>query len=426
MSSVPMQVRCALLHLGEAGRYALAMPLPALRNLDIMPIEQDGQTVFYLNDHEGFVEEPAVLSPVAFFVASLLDGVNEITDIQYRFAQQSRGTLLVAEDIMKVVDFLDQHGFLQSDAFIAKRRRVVESFTALDARPAYAAGRSYPDDEQELREFLNGLFAECGETEQTGAPVRGLIAPHIDFERGRRGYAHAYRRLQTQDAPKTAFVFGVAHAGAPVPFILTRKHFDTPLGRVETDTAIVDQLAESCSWDPFDYEILHRTEHSIEFQAVMLAYLYGPSVRIVPILCGATGVEDPTATPGDIDFVAAFLTRCREMVSDAGGSSIVIAGADLAHVGRRFGDSFDITDPIIKGVETRDREDLAFATAGDARGFYRSVMQDDNSRHVCGLGCIYATLMTLEGNVRDADFLHYDYAPDPAGGIVSFAAIALT
>lgn len=392
-----------------------------------MPIEQDGQTLFYLNDHEGFVDEPAVLSPVAFFIASLLDGTNELTDIQYAFAQRANGTLLVAEDIMKVVDFLDQHGFLATGAFAAKRRRVVESFAALDARPPYAAGRSYPEDEAELRTYLDDLFAECDGDASPGAPLRGLIAPHIDFDRGRRGYAHAYRRLQAGGAPKTAFVFGVAHAGAPVPFILTRKHFDTPLGRVETDTAIVDQLAESCRWDPFDYEILHRTEHSIEFQAVMLAYLYGPSVRIVPILCGATGVEDPDATPGDYDFVAAFLSRCREIASDSARErTVVIAGADLAHVGRRFGDAFEITDPIAKGVEVRDREDLAFALAGDAQGFYLSVMKDGNERRVCGLGCIYAALKTLEGNVRNAEFLHYDYAPDPAGGIVSFAAIALT
>lgn len=386
-------------------------------------MEQDGQAVFYLNDHEGFVEEPAVLSPVAFFVASLLDGTNEITDIQYLFAQQARGTLLVAEDIMKVVGFLDQHGFLQTDAFAIKRARVLESFAALDSRPAYAAGRSYPNDAAELRAFLDGMLAECAGSATADTPLRGLIAPHIDFERGRRGYAHAYRRLQRSNAPKTAFVFGVAHAGAPVPFILTRKHFDTPLGRVATDTNIVDQLAASCPWDPFEDEILHRTEHSIEFQAVMLAYLFGPSVRIVPILCGAMGPAEEDAIPCDIEAVAAFLAQCHGLASDG---ALVIAGADLAHVGRRFGDSFDISDAIVSTIEARDREDLAFAMAGDAPGFYRSVMKDGNARRVCGLGCIYATLMALDGNVRNAEFLHYDNAPDPAGGVVSFAAIALT
>ena len=31
--------------------------------------------------------------------------------------------------------------------------------------------------------------------------------------------------------------------------------------------------------DPYAYEMVHRTEHSIEFQAVMLSYLYGSAVH---------------------------------------------------------------------------------------------------------------------------------------------------
>ena len=407
-----------------------AMPLPALRNLEIMPIEQDGQTLICLQDPEGVVGDPAVLSPIAYFVASQLDGTNEVTDIQYAFAQHAPGSLLMSDDIMKVVAFLDQHGFLNTEEYAARRKRILDCFAASEVRPAYMAGKSYPDNAEGLRGFLEDLFAKCGEASsgaagETRPRLRGLVAPHIDFQRGGLAYAQGYRRLQEQGAPRTVFVFGVAHAGGFVPFILTRKHFETPLGVIETDTGVVDLLAGACRWDPFEHEILHRTEHSIEFQAVMIAYLYGPSTRIVPVLCGAMGTEDGARHPDEIEEIAAFLGRCREITSDGGGSVAVIAGADLAHVGRRFGDPFDITDGIISRVEQRDREDLAFVMAGDASGFYRSVMKDGNARRVCGLGCIYAALKTLEGNVRHGEILRYDYAPDPAGGIVSFAGIAL-
>jgi AmmeMemoRadiSam system protein B len=102
----------------------------------------------------------------------------------------------------------------------------------------------------------------------------------------------------------------------------------------------------------------------------------------------------------------------------------VIAGADLAHVGRRFGDAVDISEPIVQGVAKRDREDLQYITAGDADGFYRSVMQDRNERRICGLNCIYASLKTIARSGVTGELLHYDYAHDPAGGIVSFADIA--
>ena len=51
-----------------------AMAFPALRNVEPKPIEHEGNLLVCLLDPEGFVEQPAVMSPHAFFVASLLNG----------------------------------------------------------------------------------------------------------------------------------------------------------------------------------------------------------------------------------------------------------------------------------------------------------------------------------------------------------------
>jgi MEMO1 family protein len=101
----------------------------------------------------------------------------------------------------------------------------------------------------------------------------------------------------------------------------------------------------------------------------------------------------------------------------------VIAGADLAHVGRRFGDPFDIHDGVIRQVEERDREDLQHVLTGNATGFYHSVLRDQNQRRVCGINCIYAALRAVDGAGGQGALLHYDYAHDPAGGIVSFTDV---
>ena len=111
------------------------------------------------------------------------------------------------------------------------------------------------------------------------------------------------------------------------------------------------------------------------------------------------------------------------MVDAAPGQVSVIAGADLAHVGRRFGDPFDIHDSVLRQVEARDREDLQHALAGDATGFYQSVLRDRNERRVCGINCIYAALKAVDGAGGRGAMLHYDYAHDPAGGIVSFTNV---
>jgi MEMO1 family protein len=406
------------------------MALPAIRPLDAFPIDHEGRRFICLRDPEGFVEEQILLTPPAFFIACQLDGTHDVTDIQYAFARQFDGQILRSDDIHTVVHYLDTHGLLHTEQFLAIRRRVEVTFAKAETRPAYLAGKSYPQQPGQLRAFLDACFRHArGPGEQPpsavgdGLPARCLIAPHIDFHRGGHSYAHGYLRLFKHGPPRTVFIFGVAHATPPVPFILTRKHFETPFGVLETDQDIVRRLEAVCTWQPYADEIVHRTEHSIEFQAVMLSYLYGSAVRIVPVLCGLFG---PEVTPGHPEIppqVTAFLDVCQDIMAAGAPHISVIAGADLAHVGRRFGDAFDIDDVVVRGVARRDQEDLQCVTAGDAEGFYRSVMQDRNQRRVCGLNCIYAALRTVREVIQSGELVHYDYAPDPSGGIVSFANI---
>jgi AmmeMemoRadiSam system protein B len=285
----------------------------------------------------------------------------------------------MSEDIRKVVDYLDQNGFLVTDRFVALRRQVQEAFAAAETRPAYMAGKSYPATPKELRAFLDGCLAHEGPPKQDAdtslegeQPLRCLIVPHIDYERGGRVYARGFRWMARYPKPDTALIFGVAHAGGSVPFILTRKHFETPLGSLKTDGAIVDRLAASCRWDPYESEILHRTEHSIEFQVVMLSYLYGPSLRIVPILCGQVLGAPDQPHPDTLDDVAAFLHACHEIARAPENRVTVIGAADFAHVGRRFGDPFDVDVTTVERIARTPYSWRAVATTAvpnlDPRG----------------------------------------------------------
>jgi hypothetical protein len=51
------------------------------------------------------------------------------------------------------------------------------------------------------------------------------------------------------------------------------------------------------------------------------------------------------------------------------------------------------------------------------------VMKDANKRRVCSLNNIYSALKVLP-NPKAGELLHYGYAHDPMGGIVSFASLA--
>lgn len=401
--------------------------LPALRNVDAVPLHHDGETFVCLLDSSGYVEAQVLLSPPAYFVAACLDGFYGVAEVQAAFAAQYPGATVSEHKILEIVDYLDQQGFLQTGRFDALRTAVDDAFRTAPNRPAHFAGRSYPEDPNALRDQIDSYFAgETGpgpltEPKVGGAPAALLVVPHIDFERGAAAYAHGYGALHAQGRPDTVLLFGVAHAYAPAPFILTRKGFETPFGLVATDQEAVDALVAVCDDDPFALEGLHRTEHSLEFQAVMLAYLYGPDVRIVPILCGAFGGDE--VQPQDVPGIQRFLATCAALVNDPARRISVVAGADLAHVGRRFGDPYDIDDRVRALVESRDRQDLSAVACFDAEAWYASVLQDQNARQVCGLNCIYGALKAASGRATTANLLYYGSAPDPAGGLVSFASL---
>jgi AmmeMemoRadiSam system protein B len=210
------------------------------------------------------------------------------------------------------------------------------------------------------------------------------------------------------------------------PFALTLKDYDTPLGPAVVDRDVADALARRAGQDLLANELAHRSEHSIEFQAVFLWYLFAGrrDITIVPVL--ASFVHEAIArgqSPEADARVPRFLDALAETIAASGRRVCVIAGADLAHVGPRFGDPEPVGPAWLADLEREDRAMLATVEAGDATAFFESAARDDDRRRVCGLSPIYATLKVLG---RSAGSLRrYDQWPDPQG-TVTFASVVLT
>ncbi len=110
-------------------------------------------------------------------------------------------------------------------------------------------------------------------------------------------------------------------------------------------------------------------------------------------------------------------------MAKAGRRAVVVAGADLAHVGPRFGDLPYEADARAT-LEAADRGSLEHASAGDAGELWRDITRDLETRRVCGLGPIYSTLRTMPSGLR-GELLHYEQTRDADdGSIVSHAAMA--
>jgi AmmeMemoRadiSam system protein B len=166
----------------------------------------------------------------------------------------------------------------------------------------------------------------------------------------------------------------------------------------------------------------HRTEHSIEFQAVMIRHLVSDEgVRILPVLCGSMHrhIADGS-NPRDVEEAERFLSALETAVQ--GRRVCWVAGADLAHVGPRFGDTrpFDTSDR--EELREADDELLDRVTAGDADGFFAAVARAGDRHRVCGTSAIYAMLRMVNG--ASGRVVAYDQCPatEDGGSLVSIAS----
>jgi AmmeMemoRadiSam system protein B len=253
--------------------------------------------------------------------------------------------------------------------------------------------------------------------------VRALIAPHIDFHRGGPAYAWGYREVAERCDADVFVIFGTCHGGMAEPFALTRKAYDTPLGPAPVDVDFVDGLATRSGPSCFAAEIAHRNEHSIEFQAVFLRYLFAGrrEVAIVPVL--TSFVHEALARgkrPESDRRVARFLDALAETVATSQRRVAFVAGADLAHVGPRFGDAEPVSRQQAARLADADRATLRTVTAGDAEAFFDDAVRDGDARRICGLSPIWTLLRAMNGS--PGVLRHYGQTPDPQC-VVTFASV---
>jgi AmmeMemoRadiSam system protein B len=403
---------------------------PRLRALEAFPVEQDGLRLIGLRDPSGFTEEVALLSIPALDIVSLFDGEHSLAEI-HRVVSARHGQQAPAlEEIAGFAARLDDAGFLDSPRFAERQRRIEETWLASPSRPAAHAGGAYAGEAEALRSEIDGFFVD---PEGPGLPeagaarprLRGLIAPHIDFHRGGPTYAWAYRALLERADADLFVILGTCHAGMEDPFTVTLKPYETPLGPAAVDRGFFEALQRRYRDDLLASETAHRSEHSIEFQAVMLRRLLGDRpFTILPVL--ASFLHEAVWTGGAPEAdprVPRFLDALGESIAGSSLKVCVIAGVDLAHVGPRFGDALANTPAFLERVAREDRKMLEPVIAGDPAAFFESVAADGDSRRICGLSPIYAFLRALPG--ARGELLRYSQWPDQQGA-VSFCAAAFS
>jgi AmmeMemoRadiSam system protein B len=409
----------------------MASPLPRLRpDLDIVPSPLPDQPGLLLRDPFRYSDAVLIVPPVLARCLGCFDGAQTEADLREALTRLT-GQAAVAEPARHLLEALREAAFLDDEVFAERRARRHEDFAAAPERAPAHAGSGYPAEAAPLTKTLDGYLGQAPVARRARVALVGMAAPHVSPAGGIASYAAAYRGLPAELGERTFVILGTSHYGAPDRFGLTRKPFATPFGAAATDERLVDELARAAGDAAQVEDYCHAVEHSIEFQVVFLQHLYGPRVKILPILCGAF-VEGPAAgrPPEASDAVARFIDALGTLAAREAERLFFVLGVDMTHIGRRYGDP--ITARAGEGklveVEARDRQRIERLEAGDAAGFWDLVREGGTPEHGtddlkwCGSSPFYTFQRALP-HAR-GKLLHYEQWNIDDSSVVSFGAMA--
>jgi hypothetical protein len=399
--------------------------LAALRsNLDLLPSPVPDRPGLLLRDPFRYSDVVLIIPPAIVPCLAFFNGRYAEADVRKALTSLTEDER-VGEFLGHLRETLSGAGFLEDGVFERLRDERRREFAGAARRDAVHAGSAYPASAEPLRQTLTGYMDGAGGGAGSDGPALiGIAAPHVSPEGGWQSYRAAYAALRRADAHRTFVILGTSHYGEPERFGLTRKPFLTPFGEAAVDTGLVGELLRAGGAAAVEEDYCHFVEHSIEFQVVFLQHLFGPAIRIVPILCGpfARSTLGP-GRPEDDEGVRRFLGALGEIAAREGDRLLWVLGVDMAHVGRRYGDgrSARVGDAAMAGVEAQDRRRIDRVLAGAAGDFWALVQEKRDELRWCGASPLYAFLHAV--GPRAGELLRYEQWNIDETSVVTFAGL---
>ena len=391
-----------------------------------MPSPVPDRPGLFIRDPYRYSDAVLIVPPPLIECLRCFDGRQTDLDLRSLLVRLT-GDLQVGELEKHLVETFSNAGFLEDETFTQmKAERLREFANAPKREPAHAGG-AYPQDTAALRETLTRYMDGAARRPETAAGLCGIAAPHVSPEGGWQSYRAAYGALGPEFKDRTFVILATSHYGAPEHFGLTRKPFVTPLGETATNTALVDRLAAEGGPAVLMEDYCHSFEHTVELQVIFLQHIYGPDIRILPILCGqyANSLYRGGAPEAD-EGVKRFLNSLGEMSAREGDDLFWILGIDMAHMGARYQDEFAAYADrgAMAEVAERDRQRIARVVESDSDGFWNLVQENHDDLKWCGSAPLYTFLKTLPG--ARGELLRYEQWNIDPRSVVSFAGMAFS
>jgi hypothetical protein len=404
---------------------------PRLRSdLVILPVEIQGERMLFFQDPGRWCEE-LVFVPIEFVpILQYFTGALTVREIQENLMRET-GELVESEIIEKIAEELDAKHLLDSANFRNYISGLRSEWDKAETRPALLAGQSYPAKPEELKKFLDQFYTAADgpglPSENHGNQLKAVIAPHIDLGPNGACYAYAYKRLVEESQAELFVILGTAHSLTEELLVFCSKDFATPLGIARTDRDFIEQTRRRLRKKSHSGDFSHRREHSIELQVIFLQHAMAGKreFQIVPVMVsGFSAALETGESPAEDVLVKDYIRALREQINECGKKVCLIASADLAHLGPKYGDQDGYLPLREQEIKDDDEKMLGHLLQGDGEGFFAEAARIKDRRRICGLAPIYLTCKLLEP--FRAELLKWSVAYDtPSQSAVSFCAMAL-
>jgi len=272
---------------------------------------------------------------------------------------------------------------------------------------------------RELEQWLNTV-------QVLGTGARAVICPHAGYRFSGPTAAHSFKQIDP-DKVRRIFILGPSHhvrlSGCAVTGC---SRYQTPLGDLAIDTAIVRDLCDTGLFETMTMEA-DEDEHSIEMQLPYIAKVMEcarHSYTIVPIMVGSLS---PSSEAKYGKVLAKYLED---------PSNCFVISSDFCHWGNRFRYTHydQNAGHIFQSIEALDKQGMELIERLDVAGFTSYLKKFGNT--ICGrhpIGVFLNMVAALrncshnEGMKMDLKFLSYaqsNQVVNPKDSSVSYAAAA--
>ena len=390
---------------------------PRLRPVQVLPTQQNGQTILALRDPLQLAGQTMAIPPQALGMLQHFRGEKTVVEIGEALKAPS-------EKVLELAVALDRLGLLEGPT--------AEALEDAKLKQLLEAGHFPPRSTQGLgnseiaKAAIRGWFAETEDPELSGVPV-ALLAPSLSYSQAWEVFAGAWHPVRSGSAPDRVVVLGPAHASIGKGISGTKLGIATALGVCPADQELLQLLQEKLGDSYYQDELDHFAEHGLESQLPWLQEQHGNIPVTAAILPDRLLDQDSEDGVGPQEFISAI----SESLTQLGGQTLLVVSTDLAHAGPQFGEPRAVDENRRVDVEQRDRELLGRFLDGEADAFVEAVKWDKNALRWTGVHAMSAALqltkmMHPEASWELVDYKQADTATGEQASIISIAgAVAM-